>query len=179
MIGAQDFIGYFDWTFEYLRRHCGESGVTQFFEDTLAHRLNVDALLLFKEKGLQGMAEYWGYAFGVGPKTMLTDKFFRFEMHNCPSRGYLIETGQEAYHDFCEHCMGWIRVVTAETGFLVDHEHNHQGQCWWEIRPVGSERDSPGPPPIRGADDVRLQDGWERGDHHLWLDSKKIAWRKG
>jgi hypothetical protein len=143
MIGAQDFIGYFDWTFEYLHRHFGEAGVTEFFEDTLAHKLNVDAFLLFREKGLQGMAEYWGYAFGVGPKTMLTDRFFRFEMHNCPSRGYLIETGQEAYHDFCEHS--------------------------------GSEREAPGPPPIRGDEDVRLQDNWERGDHHLWIDSKKLV----
>jgi hypothetical protein len=112
MIGAQDFIGFFDWTFEYLRRHFGEAGVTEFFEDTLVHKLNVDALILFKEKGLEGMAEYWGYAFGVGPKTKLTDKFFRFEMHDCPSRGYLIEKGQEAYHDFCEHCMGWITSIT-------------------------------------------------------------------
>ena len=174
MIGAQDFIGYFDWTFEYLRVNFGKAGVTDFFEETLAHKCNADALVLFKEQGLQGMAQYWGYAFGVGPKTMLTDDFFRFEMHDCASKRYLMERGLEAYHDFCEHCMGWIKVVAAETGYLVDHEHNHHGQCWWEIRPVIGKRSVSSPPPIRGADDVRLQPGWQQEKHHLWLDSAKV-----
>ena len=31
MIGVQDFIGYYDWTFEYLRRNFGEQAVRDYW----------------------------------------------------------------------------------------------------------------------------------------------------
>ena len=30
MIGVQDFIGYYDWTFEYFRRMHGENAVQKY-----------------------------------------------------------------------------------------------------------------------------------------------------
>ncbi len=37
MIGVQDFIGYYDWTFEYLRRNFGEQAVRDYLRDYLAN----------------------------------------------------------------------------------------------------------------------------------------------
>ena len=47
---------------------------------------------------------------------------------------FLLRNGLEQYRDYCDHCMGWIGPVMKGAGFVVDHEHNHCGQCWWEFR---------------------------------------------
>ena len=56
--------------------------------------------------------------------------------------------------------MGWIGPTMAEAGFVIDHEHNHGGRCWWEMR----RKDDPTPPSapgaLSGAEDVRLRADW-------------------
>ena len=102
------------------------------------------------------MYEYWahtlemeeaGYTFDRG------DDYFRIDMFDCPSKGHLIKRGLAAYHDYCEHCMGWIKPVMDDAGFVINHEHNHAGQCWWEMRRATDRLD--GPPPVTGPHDVR------------------------
>jgi hypothetical protein len=91
----------------------------------------------------------------------VTDHVYRIDMHDCPSKGFLIHNGLVQYRDYCDHCMGWIGPVMKEAGFVVDHEHNHQGQCWWEMRRV----DDPAPPSepgvFSGTSDVRLRPDWK------------------
>ena len=50
-------------------------------------------------------------------------------MHECPSKGFLIQNGLVQYRDYCDHCMGWIGPVMLKAGFVVDHEHNHLGNA--------------------------------------------------
>ena len=78
-------------------------------------------------------------------------------MYACPSLGQLFRTGQRVYHDYCQHCMGWIGPIMECCGYLVDHEHNHAGQCWWEMRLVGLPEPAPISPPTRDDRDVRLR----------------------
>lgn len=88
-----------------------------------------------------------------------------------PSKGLLIQIGQQEYHDYCQHCMGWIKPIMERAGFVIDHEHNHHGQCWWEMRPAGQEAQE-SEPPIHDAGDVRLRRGWQQAHHDRWLDSQ-------
>ena len=175
MIGVHDFIRYYDWTFEYLRRQHGQAEVERYWSETIAFNSQKSVFALIRDKGLAGMAEYWGYSLTseeASYANTLTDDYFRIDMYHCPSKGLLIRVGQHEYSDYCEHCMGWIKPIMDKTGFVVDHEHNHAGQCWWEMRPAQSGRKA-APPPLRSGD-VRLQDGWQQSDHDLWLTSKKI-----
>jgi hypothetical protein len=172
VLGVQDFIGYYDWTFEYLRRNYGEQAVRDYWgkpKPLLIH--------LFREKAFEGMYEYWfhtlemeeaGYTFDRSPD------YFRIDMFDCPSKGYLIKHRLEAYHDYCEHCMGWIKPLMDAAGFIIDHEHNHLGQCYWEMHRVADRREKPTPPPVRGLNDVRNLDNWQQAIHHLYLDSQFI-----
>jgi hypothetical protein len=57
--------------------------------------------------------------------------------------------------------MGWIGPLMKEAGFVIDHEHNHCGQCWWEMR-----RTTDASPPskvgeLSGQHDVRSADNWQ------------------
>ena len=176
MIGVQDFIRYYDWTFEYLRRQYGEEAVQRYWAEAIAFNSQNHANVLIQAKGLAGMADYWGHTLDseeAGYHATLQPDYFRIDMVDCPSKGLLIKLGQEEYHDYCQHCIGWIKPIMDQVGFLIDHEHNHHGQCWWEMYPTTTEgRESP--PPLRDSNDVRQQSGWPQRDHDVWLGSEEI-----
>ena len=175
MLGVQDFIGYYDWTFEYLRQTYGEHSVWDYWGKPKPHLIR-----LFRDRGLDGMYEYWYHTLEMeeaGYTLEQTGDYFRIDMFDCPSKGYLIKHGLEAYHDYCEHCMGWIGPLLGATGFVVDHEHNHLGQCYWEmhrdtvtVARWGQLR----PPPNRGPYDVRNLENWEQREHHRYVKSQLV-----
>jgi hypothetical protein len=122
------------------------------------------------------MAEYWGHTLHseeAGFRTTLAPEYFRIDMSECPSKGLLIKLEQQEYHDYCQHCIGWIKPIMDGAGFLIDHEHNHQGQCWWEMYPAETKnRESP--PPVRASNDVRRRPGWRQDKHDLWQRSEEV-----
>jgi hypothetical protein len=143
MIGVQDFIGYYDWTFEYLRRTHGEEAVREYWGNCIAFDSQQHAVKLICDKGFAGMEEYWGHTLAMeeaGYAATRSEDCYRIDMHKCPSKGFLLDHGLEAYHDYCEHCMGWIKPVMDQAGFVIDHVHNHHGQCVWEMRRANAER---------------------------------------
>jgi hypothetical protein len=42
----------------------------------------------------------------------------------------------------------------------VDHQHNHRGQCWWEIRKESDMTAPSAPGELAGSNDVRLKPEW-------------------
>ena len=175
MIGVQDFIGYYDWTFEYLRRKYGENAVRDYWGKAIAFDSQRHARALFLEKGFDGMQEHWAHTLEMEKAGYTFDRsedYFRVDMFDCPSKGHLIGRGLQAYRDYCEHCMGWVKPLMDEAGFLVDHEHNHAGQCWWEMHRPGTSKANPDVPVLRGPTDVRRHPNWKQRRHHIYLDSQ-------
>ncbi len=172
MLGVQDFIGYYDWTFEYLRRTYGEQAVEDYWGKPKPRLIR-----LFSEEGFDGMHAYWSHTLEMeeaGYTFDRSDDYFRIDMFDCPSKGYLIKNNLEAYHDYCEHCMGWIKPLMDASGFIIDHEHNHAGQCYWEMHRAQDRKGKPEPPPIRGPNDVRQLENWPQQTHHLYVDSALV-----
>ena len=121
------------------------------------------------------MATYWGHYLnqeGAGCHTALAEGVFRIDMHECPSKGFLIRNGLGAYHDYCSHCMGWIGPMLKKAGFVVDHEHNHCGQCWWEMRRASDATPPSDPGKLAGPHDVRLRPDWSQPGTKLDLYSR-------
>ena len=165
MIGVYDFCGHYDWTFEWLRRQGGEELVREYWEQAISRDSQAHARDLIGRLGFEGMERYWGHTLEeeqAGCRTTRTDSTFRIDMHACPSRGFLIRNGIGWYRDYCDHCMGWIAPALDEAGFEVDHEHNHRGQCWWEIRRRVEATSVVDSDPV-ADDDVRLRPGWDDG----------------
>jgi hypothetical protein len=113
------------------------------------------------------MAKYWGHALAeespeLGFNITRSDTVFRIDMHACPSKGFLLRNGLESYRDYCDHCMGWVGPLMRDAGFVVDHEHNHHGQCWWEMRPAGTPGGHAAPGTVSGDKDVRKLADWLR-----------------
>lgn len=85
-------------------------------------------------------------------------------MHDCPSKGFLLRNGLAQFPDYCDHCMGWIGPLMKDAGFVIDHEHNHRGQCWWEMRNKNNAAPPSTPAELSGPHDVRLRPDWQQTD---------------
>ncbi|MCL4217115.1 MAG: hypothetical protein KJ052_08955 [Candidatus Hydrogenedentes bacterium] len=176
MIGVQDFCGHYDWTFEYIRVTHGKDALQRYWSEAIAFDSQRHAYDLFRNKGIEGMAEYWGHTLEMeeaGYAITRTDQAFRIDMHKCPSKGYLLDHNPEAHEDYCAHCMGWIGPVAEKAGFTIDHEHNHLGQCWWELRRKGTPRDLDALRQAAGGDNVESDPAWHKGEHHHYRDCRK------
>lgn len=110
------------------------------------------------------MAKYWEHTLdeeAAGYTITRNDQVFRTDMHRCPSRGFLLDNGIGFSTDYCDHCMGWIGPVMKEAGFVIDHEHNHRGQCWWEMRRADDTAAPSAPGELAGDGDVRTRGNWQ------------------
>ena len=183
MIGCYDFCGHYEWTFEWLRQHGGDDLVHQFWDKAICQDSQQHAAALIAEKGFAGMKEYWahtlaeeaaGYTFTEDPGVV------RIDMHECPSKGFLLLNGLEQYTDYCDHCIGWIGPMMKKAGFQIHHEHNHCGKCWWEFRRSSDPSPAYEPGILAGKNDVRLLADWATQNQQIDVfrnaaDVKKIG----
>jgi hypothetical protein len=165
MIGCYDFCGHYDWTFEWLCEQGGESLVQEYWSTAIARDSQSHAASLIATKGIAGMKEYWGHTLdheAAGYSITSTEKVFRIDMHDCPSKGFLLRNGLQHYHDYCDHCVGWIGPMMQDAGFVIDHAHNHCGQCWWEMRQVEDTSVPSSIGEMSGKNDIRLSENWNQ-----------------
>lgn len=166
MIGVYDFCGHYEWTFDWLEKLGGHELVRAYWDEAIRQDSQRHASALIMARGLDGMEEYWGHTLGEEGgewEVTKTGAVFRIDMHHCPSKGFLLRNSLEHYPDYCDHCMGWIGPLMREGGFVVDHEHNHCGQCWWEMRRAADESPASAPGAVSGDADVRLRADWKTG----------------
>ncbi len=166
MMGCYDFCGHYEWTFDWLEQAGGRELLKAYWEEAISRDSQRHARDLIGRKGFDGMAEYWGHTLleespDRGFTISRAPQVFRIDMHDCPSKGFLLRNKLEHYSDYCDHCIGWVGPMMRDAGFVIDHEHNHRGQCWWEMHPA-SETSAPplAPGAVSGKKDVRLQPNW-------------------
>jgi hypothetical protein len=164
MIGCYDFCGHYEWTFAWLEAEGGHELVREYWNEAIQLDSQRHARALILGKGFEGMKAYWGHALDqevAGYAITATDDVFRIDMHDCPSKGFLIRNGLVQYRDYCDHCMGWIGPLMKEAGYVIDHEHNHAGRCWWEMRRKDDAAEPGGAGELGGESDVRLRADWK------------------
>ncbi|MFV0415398.1 MAG: hypothetical protein ACK5NG_03425 [Chthoniobacterales bacterium] len=164
MIGTYDFCGHYEWTFDWLEKQGGDKLLREYWDEGISQDSQRHARALISQ-GVPGMLKYWGHTLdeeAAGYTFHSDDKHLRFDMHTCPSKGFLIANNLEQHSDYCDHCMGWIGPAMRDAGYVIDHEHNHHGKCWWELR----KKDDPTPPAEIGntgqSKDVRLDPDWQQ-----------------
>lgn len=140
MLGCQDYCGYSDWTFQHVRSTHGQAAVEAFWSEAIGADAQRHYLAAARRGGLAALLKLWN---GAGDKegcdwTFTLDEpnnVLRWDMRRCPSRQYLFDNNIAYDPDFCDHCVHWIDPELRKAGMeVVEHEHNHQGQCWGEMR---------------------------------------------
>ena len=166
MIGCYDFCGHYEWTFDWIEREAGHALVREYWNEAINRDSQRHARDIIVREGLVGMAKYWGHTLAeespeIGFAITSGPDVFRIDMHACPSKGFLMSNGLQSYRDYCDHCMGWTGPMMKEAGFAIDHEHNHRGQCWWEMRPAGATGGHSPVGEVSAQKDVRLLAHWQ------------------
>jgi len=164
MIGVYDFNGHYEWTFAWLERQGGKKFLEAYWDEAIHRDSQRHAAELILRHGIAGMEKYWGHTLaeeGGTHHTTATKNVFRIDMHDCPSKGFLIRNGLKQHADYCDHCIGWIGPMLQSAGFVVDHQHNHCGQCWWEMRRTADSSSPSEPGELSGKQDVRLRPDWK------------------
>jgi hypothetical protein len=170
MLGAYDFCGHYEWTFAWLAQRGGKALLSEYWDQAIHRDSQRHASALILEKGIEGMKEYWGHTLaeeGGGHKTTATEDVFRIDIHDCPSKGFLLRNHLEQHPDYCDHCMGWIGPMLKRAGFTIDHQHNHRGQCWWEMRKQADPSPPSAPGELATKCDVRFSENWKSADQPL------------
>jgi dihydrodipicolinate synthase/N-acetylneuraminate lyase len=169
MLGVYDFCGHYEWTFDWLNREGGSELVQEYWQQAISEDSQRHAQELIAAKGLEGMVQYWGPTLQEEGGTCVVthrEDVIRLDMHDCPSKGFLLRNGLQQYDDYCDHCIGWIGPLMQRNDFKVDHQHNHCGQCWWEMRAAKDGTPLSKPGEMAGPSDIRLTASWSEGERH-------------
>ena len=175
MLGCHDFCGHYEWTFHYTRRRFGQEAVRTLWAEAIGGESQSHYTEAAVQAGLRGLFQTWvktgeeescDWAFKLDEQR----NFLRFDMYQCPSKGFLIAGDRNADEDYCDHCMGWVIPLLKDVGVeLVAHEHNHCGQCWGLMRMA----DRPCEPPELEAD-IRRDPRWAHGYLDRWQDGRQL-----
>jgi hypothetical protein len=175
MLGCHDFCGYYEWTFHYLRRRYGLKGVNTYWAKAIAADSQQHYVAAAAERGLRGLYDSWKKT-GADEQcdwsvTLDEDRnLLRLDMRQCPSKGFLLQNNLNADEDYCDHCIGWIDPALNQAGIEVAaHEHNHCGQCWWEIRETKANQ-----PSTQVACDIRQDSRWGQGYLHRFIHGDRL-----
>jgi len=163
MIGAYDFCGHYEWTFGWLEHAGGDALVRDYWIEAISKDASKHARAIIVPDGIEGMRLYWQHTLeeeAAGYAFTSDETCFRIDMQECPSKGFLIKNGLYQHKDYCDHCIGWIGPMMKDAGFVIDHEHNHCGQCWWEFRRREDATPPSAPGQFSAEKDVRLKDDW-------------------
>ncbi len=139
MVSCTETILAYNELFYFLHKRYGKKAVVKFWEGVSDDFLD-NLRKLVKEKGLNGMMEYWQSTLKEEKakyKIDFNENFFRIEMHRCPSVGLLRRyKGIKKYPDYCKHCDTLYRRIIEDYGFSYSIEYldEEKGICRLEVR---------------------------------------------
>jgi hypothetical protein len=175
MLGCHDFCGYYDWSFHYVRRRWGQAALELLWRQAIGGESQQHYSRPGTKSGLRALYEIWVKT-GEDEKCDWTftldeeNNVLRWDMRECPSKGFLIRNDLHADEDYCNHCMGWVIPMLEGVGAeIVEHEHNHCGQCWAVMR----MKNRPGRP-ITVDRDIRRDPRWKRGYLDRWAENQPL-----
>lgn len=141
MIPCTDFIPAYSELFKYLGDKGGPEAVVDFW-NYLSDSFLGNLRDIVSEHGIRGCWLYWSHTLNeeAADFTMELDEDageFRITMHNCPSKGRLLEYKHiEPYRDYCRHCDVLYRRVLEPLGYeySIDMSKCDQAACEVVIR---------------------------------------------
>ena len=175
MLGCQDFCGHYEWTFHHVRRTWGQAAVALLWDEAIGRDSQQHYAQAAAANGLRGLFDTWtktgedehcNWTFTLDESRNV----LRSDMRECPSKGFLTAHDLNADEDYCDHCMGWvIPMLESVGGEVLEHEHNHCGQCWFTLRAKGRMS-----LPRQVDVDIRKDPRWNHGYLDRWAHNLRV-----
>lgn len=119
MIPSDHFTRFYNEVFKFLEER-SEEDLQRYWLEISKHQAR-ELIPLFKEKGFQGMKEYWDRIIdeeNLEAETKVTDEYFQLTIHNCASLSKATDNDAGVMPRYCEHCGGWIEPIMKELGYF-------------------------------------------------------------
>lgn len=145
---VHDFIVIYNETFKYIEDKYGVEAVKDLWK-TISEEWCTHLDELIREKGLDGMLEYWGGEDGTLGREKaeyeikLENGVLSGVMHECPSVKELRDRNRKIYRGklaYCDHCPALYAPVAKKYGiemfFDIEFDENGEcvGRCSWGAR---------------------------------------------
>lgn len=123
MIPSDHFVRYYNEVFKAIEAQGHEE--LQAYWRELGRLQAAELADQFREGGLQAAYDYWErirHEENCVGDMLLTDDYFEFRMHECPSLSKVLDNDASPCHHYCDHCMGWIEPLMDEAGLYAAHD---------------------------------------------------------
>ena len=117
MLPSDHFVRFYNEVFKFLEKQ-GPGHLEKYWLEISRHQER-HCLQLFKEKGLQGMYDYWEHIRieeNCDMTLELTDDCLHMVMNKCPSLSKVIDNDATPSLRYCDHCPGWIAPMILKSG---------------------------------------------------------------
>ena len=145
MIPSDHFIRFYNEVFKYLDGK-SEKDLQDFWLEISYLQESLTGTL-FKEKGLDGMKEYYDKIIreeNLDAETRVTEDYFELVMHRCSSLEKAMNNDAETFPRYCDHCPGWLGPMCARLGYFLvqDLESRTEPHCRGMIFKDKAKRDA-------------------------------------
>ena len=136
-----DFILNYNETFKYMEKKYPRTQVDKYWEYLSGAFLD-ELRELAKEKGLQGIKQYWDKILSREDaeysNTIESGKFIRIikNWYNCPPIRVMQKRGAEVWKDYCDHCKGIYEPVLKRYDFAFKQLKNNKNECIFVISKI-------------------------------------------
>ena len=121
-VGTADFYFAINATFRFILGRFGIEGLRQYWTD-LGKRYYAPVSVIWKNRGLAGVASYWKAFFAAEPgadvEVTASENAVTLEVKVCPAIHHLRKHGRQIVPCFCQHCYYVSEAMAAPAGFTV------------------------------------------------------------
>ena len=118
MLPSDHFVRFYNEVFKFLEAQ-GPGHLEKYWLEISRHQER-HCLELFREKGLQGMYDYWEHIRieeNCDMTINLSDDCLNFKMHKCPSLSKVLDNDAAPSPRYCDHCPGWVGPMIRKSGY--------------------------------------------------------------
>ena len=136
MIPSDHFVRFYNEVFKALDRR-GRRHLVAYWREL--GRLQARELAArFRKGGLAAVHDYWRMIQAeenCDARLTLTDDYFEFRMHRCPSLAKVLDSDAAPFEFYCDHCMGWVEPVmkAARLHAVMDMESRSEPHCVFRV----------------------------------------------
>jgi len=135
MIPSDHFVRFYNEVFKFLESR-GEKDLEEYWL-TISRHQEQAVLELFREKGFEGMKEYWSkiaHEENCDLDIEILPDHIHLRMNKCPSLTKAMDNDAGQMHRYCDHCAGWIGPIMQKLGYYMVYDviSREEPQC--EIR---------------------------------------------
>lgn len=120
MIPSDHFVRFYNEVFKYLDE---QGDLREYYDRIAANQMNFCSKL-FKEKGVQGMYEYWErirIEENCDMNLEIKGDSLVLTMNKCPSLSKNLDNDAGLCEKYCDHCPGWVIPVVEAAGFVSEY----------------------------------------------------------